>query len=439
MKKSVVKIIVISVIGVGVCIGGYLAYQKYKSSKQVSTSSSYYAVNAKKMSLDVSIQGTGNVVAGTSKDITSGNNGTIQDFTLNVGDKVDKGAKICTVYSDQVAQGVQNAQNKVNQVSSQISQAKPNQDLTTLNSQLQDAQNSLNTAVSESNAMTIYSQISGMVLSEASANGDSIQSGKAILTVVDPSSYEVNVSVDELDINKVKVGQTAQITFGAITGKTYEGKVKTISNQGTVSNNVTTYAVCVSITSPDSIKLGMTANVTIEVEKKDNVVAIPIEALIERNGKKYVMVSDGTGTSSGTTTNNTNTSQNGDSQNGYNTQGSSRRQSSGKTGTSNSGSSSRSQFQGQTGQTYSGGKLVEIQTGIQNDNYIEVTSGVTDGEKVLVQIPKVSTTSTTQRNSFGGMMGGGSYGGSRSSGNGGSNSSKSSSSQSGSGSSSGGK
>ena len=202
------------------------------------------------------------------------------------------------------------------------------------------------------------------------------------------NTMKVKVSVDELDISSVKVGQKTTIKFDAITGKTFTGTVESAAQTGTTTDNTTTYDVIVSINNPTGIRLGMNANVTIAVKSKDEAIVIPEEALVESNNKKYVRVQN--------------------------------------TASSDSGQSNSS---AQT--TDSNSKLVEITTGIETEDYIEVTKGITVGQVVLVQLA-TSSSSTTTQSGMGGQGGSmsGSGGGGKSSGGGQPSGSSSSSSTS---------
>ncbi|GLC31583.1 efflux RND transporter periplasmic adaptor subunit [Clostridium omnivorum] len=425
MKKTLIKILIACLIVGGVGAGGYYGYTKYKASKATVATVQYITATARKMNLQVTIQGTGSVYAANQKDIVANNNGDIKGLSLNVGDTVKKGAKICTVYSDQVQQNVTKASNNLQKQNLQLANAKTDDAVTLQNLAISDAQNDLNSAIAQRDKMTITSPIDGIVIAKNNDNGDSIQANKAILTVVDPTSYKIKVAVDELDIAKVKQGQKTEIKFGAIKDKTYEGTVDTIAETGTTSNNVTTYDVVVSIKDPSGIKLGMNANVSIQVENKENALVIPTEALVERNGNKFVLIenSDGTNTSSNgnsqknaeasTPSNgqNTGTNQGGNGQNSGWNQGGSGQSSQGRSnnGQRNQNGQSSRNASGYAGAAYSGkGKLVPIKTGTENENYIEVTEGLTEGEKVLIALPQVSTTNNNNnlRNSFGGSMGG---------------------------------
>ncbi|MDD7796173.1 efflux RND transporter periplasmic adaptor subunit [Clostridium sp. 'White wine YQ'] len=530
MKRKLVKYIVAAVVVIAVATGGYVGYNKFFASKATATSAQYMTVSATKTNIAVNVQGTGAAFAGTTKDISANNNGTLTGLNVKVGDTVKAGDTLFVSDSQDVKQNldkaksnldkansqssasntnsqVADAQAAVNQAQSELTQAtnrlnsmtstspvsgnvtavndsngdyvgagKPiltitdsngkvvqvtannsgtieglsvtvgsavsagqklfttdNQDLKNAVSSAQDdlnkaksalssaqrqsssssdtsgvsdAQSQYNSASEQVSKMTVTSPIDGVVTQENNANGDDVQSGKSVLTVVDPSSIKVKVAIDEMDINKVKVGQKAQIKFDAISDKTFDGSVESIALTGASNNNVTTYDVVVSVANPTDIKIGMNANVNISVENKDDVLAVPTEALVDRNGTKYVMVESASGAAN-SSNNSSNNSANSNQKGSY-------------SGGGNSGRAG-----GRMGGTYSGaGRLVEVKTGIQNENYVEILDGLTEGEKVLIALPKTTTTSTTgNRSGFGGMGGlGGSMGGGASRQSGGGNS-----------------
>ncbi|MDT8717448.1 efflux RND transporter periplasmic adaptor subunit [Clostridium sp. 19966] len=411
MKKTVIKILVACLLISGIGVGGYFGYKKITGTKTNVSANSYMTVTAAKRNLEVDVQGTGSVTADVTKDIVANNSGEVQNLTVKVGDTVKKGDTIAVVNSDTLQQNVDSAETNLEKAQLQLDNAKTDSDKAMQQISVDQAQRDLDYAKQQVTKATLTSPIDGMVVAVNNNNGDDIQSGKAIVSIIDTSSLKVKVDVDELDIAKVNVGQKANLTFGAISGKTFEGTVESIAQTGTSSNNVTTYPVTVSITNPDGIKLGMTANVSIVAQSKENVLTIPAEALIEQNGKDYVRVDDGTSSSS--------ESNSGNSNSGSSNSGSSTGQSRRSYGSNSQGySQGNSNFSGNqsrsSGITNNKGKLVEIKTGLQNENYIEVTEGVTEGEKLLVELPKVSTTtnSNSQRSAFGSSMGGGFGGGS---------------------------
>ncbi|ERI94969.1 efflux transporter, RND family, MFP subunit [Clostridiales bacterium oral taxon 876 str. F0540] len=383
MKSKLIKAIVTGVIVIAVGFGGYYGYKTYFAAKPATASAvQSIQVTAKKMNLQVTVQGTGAAYAANTKDVMPNNNGTISGLSVKVGDTVTAGQKLFTADSDQLKNAVTTAKNNVTKQSlslaSDESAEKVDDNKIAMDKlSLSDAKTQLSEANKAVSNMTVTAPIGGVITAVNNTNGDSAQGAKAVLSIVDMTSIKVKVSVDELNINNVKIGQKAQIKFDAIKNKTYEGAVETIAQTGTTSNNVTTYDVVVAVKDPSGIKLGMNANVTIAIDSKENALAVPVEAVTESNGKKYVRLAD---SSAGSDT---------DSQSSNNQQGNTKQNS-----TAN-------------------GKQVEIKTGLETDNYIEVTEGLSEGDKLAVKLPSTSSSTNGNKNNnmggFGGqdMMGSG--------------------------------
>lgn len=99
----------------------------------------------------------------------------------------------------------------------------------------------------------------------------------------------MSISVDELDINSVSVGQSAEVTLDALEGETFSGTVSEVNNTASSSGSGSAkYTVYVTIPREDSMKEGMSASVTIAIEEADNVLTIPVNALQERGSRTYV-------------------------------------------------------------------------------------------------------------------------------------------------------
>ncbi|MCD2348731.1 efflux RND transporter periplasmic adaptor subunit [Clostridium guangxiense] len=397
MKSKVIK--VVSVVA-AVCLlggGGYYFYNKSAKAKAASNTTRYYTVTAQRSNIDVTVSATGTVEATQTKDVVANNSGTVQNLGVNVGDTVSQGSTIAKVQSDDIDAAVSKANLTVQQQQLQVNNAKNANDEAMQELSLQSAQSDLNNKIEQQNKMTLTAPIGGVVVAKNDNNGDSVQAGKALITIADLSSMKVDVQVDELDISKVKVGQTADIKFDAISGKSYTGTVDSISQMGTTSNNVTTYDVIVTINNPDGVKIGMNANVNIKVTSKSDALAIPVEALIERNNKKYVMLK--TNSSSTTSQQGSWSKSNNSGNNSYK-----RSSSNGSFGGNSSGRISTL-----------GGKLVEVETGLENETTVEITSGIKEGDQVMIQLPQ-STSTNSQRSSSGFGSFGGLGGGSRQSG-----------------------
>ena len=170
------------------------------------------------------------------------------------------------------------------------------------------------------------------------------------------STMQVSVPVDEADIGSVKVGQSVDMTLDAYPGKNYTGAVTQVSPTGTTSSGVTTFAVTVTVPADSSMMPGMSANISIIVAQKQNVLTVPSMAVNDNGSTQTVTVAP----------------------------------------TTASGRPQR----------------VQVTIGIDDGNNAEVLSGLQDGEQVVIGVRSqtTSTSSSSNRGGFGGggfVMGGG--------------------------------
>jgi len=122
--------------------------------------------------------------------------------------------------------------------------------------------------------------------------GDEITAGQELGKVVSKEGVQISFTVDELDVGKLQIGQQAKVTVGAQPGKTYEGEVVRIAGEGIVQNGVAFYWVTVEVKDWQGLMLGMTADVEIVVAEKDNVLLLPITAIQDMRGRKYVLLKE---------------------------------------------------------------------------------------------------------------------------------------------------
>jgi HlyD family secretion protein len=155
-------------------------------------------------------------------------------------------------------------------------------------------------AVSQLDDTIIRAPIDGMVIGKPIPAGQTVSPGistpMVLLTVADLSTMQIQVLVDETDIGTVKVGQKVDFTVDAHPGKTFTGVVALISQSAVTQQNVIYYTVYVNIDSPEGLLFPtMTARVTINTGESNNALIVPLSAVKEVKGKKYVQVMvDGT-------------------------------------------------------------------------------------------------------------------------------------------------
>lgn len=210
----------------------------------------------------------------------------------------------------------------------------------------------------------------GQVAQLNSQVGDQVTGSTNIGTVVSQQSLAV-ISLNEVDVSKIKAGDKATMTFDAIDGLTITGTVAEIDNIGTVSQGVVSYSVKISFDTEDSrVKPGMSVNVSIITDVQADVLAVPSSAVQAQGSQSYVQVLDPKQTQSTT----------------------------GQTGVSASVPPSR----------------VIVETGASDDTYTQITSGsLNEGDSVVTQTINPTATKSTAASATSALRigGGGGFGG----------------------------
>jgi HlyD family secretion protein len=148
-------------------------------------------------------------------------------------------------------------------------------------------------AQSTLNMAFVAAPFDGTITQAEPAVGDQVSAGTVAFRIDDLSHLLVDVQVSEVDINSVAVGQDATLTFDAILGKEYHGKVVEVGQAGDTVQGVVNFIVTVEITDADeSVKPGMTAAVNIVVKEETAVLLIPNRAvrLVDSERVVYVLV-----------------------------------------------------------------------------------------------------------------------------------------------------
>jgi HlyD family secretion protein len=205
-------------------------------------------------------------------------------------------------------------------------------------SQVQQAQASLKQLEEQLSYTKVTSPIDGVVLSRDVQVGDAVSSilvlgstATLVMTLGDTHEVYVKGKVDESDIAKVYLGQSARIKVQSFPGKVFAGRVTKIAPLGVEKDNVTTFEVQISIDNPGGeLKANMTANAEIVLEEHKGVLTIPEQAVIyDKDRNVSVWVPDAHGKD--------------------------------------------------------GHRVVQIKTGLSNGSRIEVLSGLKAGDQVVLQ------------------------------------------------------
>lgn len=200
---------------------------------------------------------------------------------------------------------------------------------------LDDARLGLEKAQKGLDDYTITAPIAGTVVTKNNKAGDKIDSSNAttpMCIIYDMSSMQFDINVDEIDVAKVKTGQEVKITADAVADKEFKGVVEKVSVNGVAENGVTNYPVTISITDYGELLPGMNVDAEIVVQKADNVLAVPVSSL-NRGNTVYV----------------------------------------------------KGDKEDKNDSAPEGYRTVEVETGLSDDDYIEIKSGLSEGELVRGQ------------------------------------------------------
>lgn len=193
------------------------------------------------------------------------------------------------------------------------------------------------------NDSLIISPIEGTVVNKYVKDGDYVTPGTPVVAIANMGSLLLRATVDEVDVGRLKVGQKATVTFDSLPGRTYQGTVSKISLAGRRQGDIALFEVLVELKEWEGVRLAMTGNISIIYGEKDNVLYLPNEVIYVRAGKKVVNVLDEKGEI-----------------------------------------------------TYK-----KIETGLKNENFTEVVSGLEEGEKVLMLLNANRNTSLDKLFRFG--------------------------------------
>jgi HlyD family secretion protein len=118
----------------------------------------------------------------------------------------------------------------------------------------------------------------GQIIASATSN---VSGGTTLFRMADLAQMQVRANVDEVDIGQVRVGQAAEVTVEAFPGRVFRGAVAKMEPQAIVEQNVTLFPVLIQIDNRDGLlRPGMNAEVTLRVARREDVVAVPNNAVV---------------------------------------------------------------------------------------------------------------------------------------------------------------
>jgi len=154
------------------------------------------------------------------------------------------------------------------------------------------AQANLSLALANLNDSIIKAPVKGTIVDINQDLGEQTSLAQPVISMIGESALEIEVNIPESDIAKINIGQNVEITLDSFGDDIiFPGTVTFIDPAETVIQDVVYYQVKVQFTNnSENIKPGMTANVVIIIQVKDDVLRLPLRALKQKEGKKYVEI-----------------------------------------------------------------------------------------------------------------------------------------------------
>ena len=205
-----------------------------------------------------------------SKQLTAMASGKVETLSVKEGDRVTKDQRLGSFELPDMQSQIDNASVSVRSAELALS----------------DAEESLRIARDLLDDYTISSPITGTVIEKNYKAGDNIDatSGGGYMAVIyDMSRMTFDMNVSELDVSKLKVGQNVTFTSDALEGQTFTGHVDKININGTTMNGSTNYPVTVVVDNGEGLYPGMNVSATILVEEVGEALAVPVEAVQRGN------------------------------------------------------------------------------------------------------------------------------------------------------------
>lgn len=362
-----IKIAIAAIIIAGGAFGGYQYYQSQQAAKQVAAVETQRVT---RMNLKSTVSATGTIKPVDSVEVSPKITARISQILVKENDRVTSGQTVAILDGKDYQAKEEQAQFKVTNTELEYQRAVQlyetgagtKQALDTAKFNYDTALSALTDAESDVAETIIKAPMDGIVVGEPKSVGTMAVQGNSnptvIMYIANTSTKQIMAKIDETDIGQIKVGQDATFTVDTYTDKTFTAHVSKISQTDTSNTWNTTgtsstssassssasviyYYVTLDVDDPDDIlKLGMTARVEINTSEKENALVVPISALKTNDKGSYVL---------------------------------------------------RVNSSGQTEQ-------VSVTTGIYSDEYVEILSGLDEGDMISISYTASSSSSSKSKN-----------------------------------------
>ncbi len=164
---------------------------------------------------------------------------------------------------------------------SKITSPGTSQDIARAQLSVEKAQLNLDQARYNLDQAVIIAPFDGMISNVAVTAGaaQGVGSSTIVMSIIDPTTMQVQANVDETDVAKLALGQNALITVDAVGQRPFQGQITAIAPNATVQSGVTNYQITMSIRQPTGLRSGMTATAQVVYQQRQDVLLIPSRAI----------------------------------------------------------------------------------------------------------------------------------------------------------------
>lgn len=344
-KSKIIKFTVLFIVIVLAVYG----FNYYKDKNSNNANQSVRTVKAMRGNVVSTVSSTGTLTLEKSVDISSKVTGRITQVYVRENQEVRAGDILVKLDDSQLTSTLR--QNEVKLANAQITYERSlalfrqggiaKSQLDTDNTNYQVALNSYQISKDNLDDTVITTPISGVVIGKPISTGQTVAPGistpMVLMVVGDLSSMQIEALVDESDIGKIKVGQNVKFSVDSFDGEVFDGVVRLVSKKSLTQQNVIYYTVYVKVLDTKGKLIpGMTARSNIMIEQSNDVIYIPRTAVKDVGKKKFVQIV---------------TSEN----------------------------------------SKDGIKEVQVETGLFGENGIEIKSGLSEGDTVVMRSSKNKT------------------------------------------------
>lgn len=281
MKRRwwIVLLIIIVLIGGGLLWNRMTGQKAQSQVMDMKITDSKLIMTVERGALSKKISASGNLTPVQEKDLLFSLNGKVAEMLVAEGERVKLGQELARLEKNQQELNYLRAKSSFEAAKIKGS-----------STEILEQELNLKIAKENLDATTLKAPFAGLVTDLFIETGDQVVNGKAVVRLMDDSSYEIEVNIDEVDSHLVAEGQPVIITLDALPGQRFKGIVSEIAYRTAMSNGVVTLPVKVTLREGNAdFKPGFSTDLEIIVSKVEDQLIVPITAVFTKEGQERVV------------------------------------------------------------------------------------------------------------------------------------------------------